>query len=78
MGHAGGGGKPPQKTAVQSVWEYLVAETSCRNGVVLYTTEEIVHLDEHATAINVVCMDGSDDELHFEEENMQEGMIIYI
>ena len=44
-----------------------------------YTAEEVVQLlDEHATAIDVVCMDGSDDELDFEEENMQEGMIIFI
>ena len=36
--------------------------------MLFYTTEEVVQLlDEHAIAIDVVCMDGSDDELDFNE-----------
>ena len=38
------------------------------DNMACYTADEVVQLlDEYETAVNVICMDGSDDELDFEE-----------
>ena len=39
------------------------------NEMAIYTAEEVVQLlDEHETYVDVVCMEGSDDELDFKDK----------
>lgn len=50
------------------VARWKAKQTLRTDNMACYTADEVIQLlDEYETAVDVICMDGSDDELDFEE-----------